>query len=704
MFLFVPLRVEQAAVDRMPWVSIGIAAACVLAFAATWVAPKHPEGASHEQVVKVLEHWQKHPTVVLPERFTERFLRPHALDRLEGARKKAADSQRPALRTPPGDAQRELEELVDAAVASSDHSSLRRLSLIPARGVFQIGWLTHMFLHFGWLHILGNLLFFYLVGPLLEDLWGRRFFLGFYILGGLLAALAHFSLDRHSGAMMAGASGAIAACMGAFAYRCASREIRFWYFLFFFFRFKTGTFVIPAWFWGLCWFGSEVFSFLLGASHGVAVMAHIGGFAFGFLTALAIARSGYEARHIAPAVERATVYQQHEGHDRAQHALERGDWDAAAQAYRDVLADRPDDLLALAGLARTAPGPESMARIEEILVSRLRNGDTPGAWRLVLDMQGGFDPDLLTPRAAFLLAGAASAAPVELRDLLSRLDRRAGAAGGVAGAKAHLRAAVRMREAGHTVAALRELDEARSMAGLPAEILERIEAEATKLAPAAPESAAGPAEPAAEGALWTPPSGVLPSRPSAQSSRMATTSAAFGAAAPPGKPATNAAAGATAAAPGAERPTVAQAREPSSAQAVRILSCRVLSLTECILEIESTKGQLRQLDLRNVVAIGSGIVPVPEKKATMIVTDLILTFGGGGRPPAAVRIEGTQLGLATLYPGVAMKDAYAKFVHCLLDRSGASALPDRAALEAGSYPRFASTAEMNQALYGAGRG
>jgi len=667
MFLFVPLRVEQAAVDRMPWVSIGIAAACVLAFAATWVAPKNPEGASREQVVKVLEHWQQHPTVVLPERFAERFLRPHALDRLERERKKAAESQRPSLRPQPGEDQRDLEELVDAAIASADHSLLRRLSLIPARGLFQVGWLTHMFLHFGWLHILGNLLFFYLVGPLLEDLWGRRFFFGFYILGGLLAALAHFSLDRHSGAMMAGASGAIAACMGAFAYRCASREIRFWYFLFFF-RFKTGTFVIPAWFWGLCWFGSEVFSFWMGASHGVAVMAHIGGFAFGFLTALAIARSGYEDKHLAPAVERATVYQQHEGHDRAQHGLERGDWDAAAQAYRDVLADRPDDLLALAGLARTAPGPESMARIEEILVSRLRNGDTPGAWQLVLDMHGGFDPDLLTPRAAFLLAGAASAAPVELRDLLSRLDRRAGAAGGVAGAKAHLRAAVRMREAGHTAAALRELLEARSMAGLPAEILERIEAEAKKLAPAGSNPAAPPAAPAADGPLWTPPAGVVPALPSALAPRM----------------------------------TPAPATD--NVQAVRILSCRILSLTECILEIESTKGQLRQLDLRNVVAIGSGIVPVPEKKATMIVTDLILTFGGAGRPPAAVRIEGAQLGLATLYPGVAMKDAYAKFVHCLLDRSGASALPDRAALEAGSYPRFGSTAEMNEALYGAGRG
>ena len=645
MFLFVPLRVEQAAVDRMPWVSIGIAAACALAFVATWIAPSSPEGASHEQIVKVLEYWQRHPRVLLPERFTERFVKPHALDQFDKERKRVAEIDLPALRGHPEEDQRELEELVDEVISAADRSPLRRFALIPARGVFQLGWLTHMFLHFGWMHLLGNMLFFYLVGPLLEDLWGRRFFLGFYLLGGLLAAVAHASLDRHSPAMMVGASGAIAACMGAFAYRCASREIRFWYFFFFFFRFKTGTFVIPAWFWGLCWFGSEVFGFWAGASHGVAVMAHIGGFAFGFLAALTIARSGYEAKHIAPAIEKATVYQQHEGHDRAQAALEQGDWDAAAKAYRDVLADRPDDLLALAGLARTAPGPDSMGRIEEILVSRLRNGDTPGAWRLVMDMQGGFDPELLSPRAAFLLAGAASAAPVELRDLLSRLDRRAGDAGGVAGAKAHLRAAIRMREAGHAADARCELLAARSMVGLPAEIVQRIDEEEQKL-------------PAAE--VEAPP-------------------------------------------PAAAQPEPAPSAAPSGGQAVRILGCRVVSLSECILEIETAKGQQRKLDLRNVVAIGSGIVPVPEKRATMILTDLILTFGDAATPPAAVRIEGAQLGLATLYPGVAMKEAYAQLMHTLLDRSGASALPDRAALEAGSYPRFASTAEMNAALYGANR-
>jgi len=98
-----------------------------------------------------------------------------------------------------------------------------------------------MFLHFGWMHLLGNLFFFYLVGPLLEDLWGRRFFAGFYLIGGLTAGLAHFALDPRSAVLMAGASGAIASCMGAFTYRCASRRIRMWYLIF---LIRSGTFLI----------------------------------------------------------------------------------------------------------------------------------------------------------------------------------------------------------------------------------------------------------------------------------------------------------------------------------------------------------------------------------------------------------------------------------------------------------------------------
>src|SRR5207302_3000725 len=167
--------------------------------------------------------------------------------------------------------QTHLDSLIEDFATVAEASPMRRLGLVPARGLKQPGWLTHMFLHFGWMHLLGNMCFFYLVGPLLEDLWGRGFFGAFYLAGGMMAALAHFGIDPRSTVVMAGASGAIAACMGAFSYRCRSRRIRMAYMIGWI---RRGTFLIPAWLWGGFWFAGEVFTLVSHSSEGVAVMAH----------------------------------------------------------------------------------------------------------------------------------------------------------------------------------------------------------------------------------------------------------------------------------------------------------------------------------------------------------------------------------------------------------------------------------------------
>ncbi len=629
MFFILPLRVEQATVDRMPWVSIGIAASCALAFALTWVLPAHPEGASQEQIMEVVNYWQAHPRAAMPPRFAETFLRRNVLDKLDEQRQKLAAIELRAPSRTPGEDQRELDELVEAALASADQSTLRRFALVPARGALQPGWLTHQFLHSGWLHLLGNLLFFSLVGPLLEDLWGRRFFLAFYLLGGTVAALAHFALHPRSTTLMVGASGAIAACMGAFAYRCASRQVRLWYAVFLLLRFKTGTFQIPAWFWGLFWFASEVFTFWRGASGSVAVMAHIGGFAFGFATAVALAKSGFEARHLAPGIEAKVVFQQHEGHDRAQLALERGDPVGAAAAFREALAAWPGDVAAAVGLARAEPSPEAAAHLERLLVARLHKGDAAGAWSLVAELQRAFDPSMLSPRAAYLLAGAAGAAPEALRHFLPALDAQAGTAGGVVSAKACLQGARRSLDAGELAAARGLLEKARAVAGLPDEVRARVDELQARLE--------------------------------------------------------------------ATEPT------PPPLNEVNILRCRVTGLADGVLQLESAPGQKRTLDLRKVLAVGAGIVPATPGAGgptAVILTDLVLGFGDARAAPAAIRLEGGQLGLEQLYPGVAMKEAYRSFVSYVLTHSGARPLPDRGTFEAGTYPRFVSDAEMNAALYG----
>ena len=87
--------------------------------------------------------------------------------------------------------ERALDQRCRALAPIAEGGLFRRLALVPARGLAQPGWFTSMFLHFGWLHFLGNMVFLLFVGRFLEDRWGRLFFAVFYVAGGVAAAVAH---------------------------------------------------------------------------------------------------------------------------------------------------------------------------------------------------------------------------------------------------------------------------------------------------------------------------------------------------------------------------------------------------------------------------------------------------------------------------------------------------------------------------------
>src|SRR5574341_2565406 len=96
---------------------------------------------------------------------------------------------------------------------------INRWSLIPAditAGQNWINILTAMFMHAGWAHILGNMLFFWVFGPEIEDVMGPLRYLTFYLLSGLIATAAQILIDPTSTVPNLGASGAIAGVMGAF--------------------------------------------------------------------------------------------------------------------------------------------------------------------------------------------------------------------------------------------------------------------------------------------------------------------------------------------------------------------------------------------------------------------------------------------------------------------------------------------------------
>jgi len=149
--------------------------------------------------------------------------------------------------------------------------------------------LTSMFMHASWSHIIGNMIFLWAFGPQIEDAMGRVRFVGFYLAGGLAAMAAQVAVDPSSTVPSLGASGAIAAVMGAFLVTYPRDRIRTVLFLGWFARI---TFIPAVLLIGF-WFVTQLVS--LGAvtdvqSGGVAYMAHVGGAVFGALTARLLER------------------------------------------------------------------------------------------------------------------------------------------------------------------------------------------------------------------------------------------------------------------------------------------------------------------------------------------------------------------------------------------------------------------------------
>jgi len=160
-------------------------------------------------------------------------------------------------------------------------------SAVPAEIVSGHHWitiLTAMFMHGSWSHIIGNMIFLWAFAPEIEDAMGRGRYLVFYLVGGLVAMLAQVLADPHSTVPNLGASGAIAAVMGAFLITYPRDQIRTLLFIFVFarVRFIPAALLIGFWFLTQLFHAGAVAQVQTG---GVAYLAHIGGFIFGAATA-----------------------------------------------------------------------------------------------------------------------------------------------------------------------------------------------------------------------------------------------------------------------------------------------------------------------------------------------------------------------------------------------------------------------------------
>ena len=143
---------------------------------------------------------------------------------------------------------------------------------------------TSMFLHGGWMHLLGNMLFLWIFGDNIEDEMGHMPYLFFYLVCGVAAAMAQYVPDPDSTIPMVGASGAIAGVMGAYLLMFPKARVDIFLFLVIIIR----IFPVPAWIMLGLWFAMQFFGGL-GAdpdTGGVAYWAHAGGFIAGLVFAI----------------------------------------------------------------------------------------------------------------------------------------------------------------------------------------------------------------------------------------------------------------------------------------------------------------------------------------------------------------------------------------------------------------------------------
>lgn len=213
-------------------------------------------------------------------------------------------------------------------------------------------YLTSMFLHGGLVHLLGNMVFLFVVGFTVERILGSVQFLASYLIGGLLAA-GLWALVRGDVPLI-GASGAISAVMGMYAVLFGLRRIRFFYLIFFYFDYVKAPALILLPLWLL-----NEFIGLYAGREGIGYTAHIGGFAGGTIIALTQTRlfHNVDIEYLETPVRRE---QRSRKYEQAMSLMGDLKFEQAKRILFDLLSEDPNDRTVLGQLyAATRTRPES---------------------------------------------------------------------------------------------------------------------------------------------------------------------------------------------------------------------------------------------------------------------------------------------------------------------------------------------------------
>ena len=334
-----PLGPEDRVVRRQPWVTWTIVGLCVAVFQLQLLVEPGLEWRREVERTRddAVAYAVQHPHLEVPAALTTYAGSEVARGR-ETARSHPSSSDGASL----VQEQAELEGKSRALFALLRQKGEYRWADVPALSTWWTR-LTSDFVHGGYGHLLGNMLFLLAFAPYLEDVYGRVLFLALYLGAGAFSSLLTAAAHWGSYTFCFGASGAISGVMGAFLVRFGTRRLTLLNIPSLWFPVLRVTFSAPACVFLLFSFALDVRGAMLGI-RGVGWWAHIGGFVFGVLFAGVLRLTGIERRFIAPRIEASLTLRAHPAVERSSALRAKGLCQAARRAVEVALVEQPRDL------------------------------------------------------------------------------------------------------------------------------------------------------------------------------------------------------------------------------------------------------------------------------------------------------------------------------------------------------------------------
>jgi len=388
--MFIPLAHENLHGRRLPWVTIAIIVINAVVFLGTYNAMEREAKQSGEAQLHIILVSARYPDAQMTEdakEVVEAFQRQHpetynlltAPDRgpIDGW-----DAQFLSMQLAPDRADSLMAHLCRDLDKSRQGSILWNYAFHPFHPFLKT-YITASFLHGGWLHIISNMWFLWLVGVALEDTWGRVVYPIFYLICGALGFAMHALVFPGSLVPVVGASAAIAGLMGGFLARFPKSKIRIAWILFIKpIKFSVPAYLIlPAWllvefFWGMIFAATN-------SEGGVAHWVHVGGFAFGALGALLLKYSGIE-HSLDHAIDAKVSWSADPRIVWATDSLAENNAAGAIASLRQLVAEKPDSIegweMLLAAQQRRPDHQGQKESLEVLCRLHTAAGDVESAW------------------------------------------------------------------------------------------------------------------------------------------------------------------------------------------------------------------------------------------------------------------------------------------------------------------------------------